>query len=149
MLKDIEKKCSEKGISLKEIVKIRDGYNEIIWYGGSLIVLKKGDVEGVISIIGDVNFTVIDENGDDCYHYYNKNNSGAFDDSELLEIIPNDDVLKELNLEGRLDWVNNNWVEFDVYRGKEKIFHVTDCDTTTINEILADIDYYIEKVLEY
>lgn len=84
---------------------------DCFWYGGYLGSVTYRDYSIDIEVHGDVRATIFDKNGNEEYHYVNKNNDGAYSYSEVRNLIKNDAELYALNESGKICYENNNWVE--------------------------------------
>ena len=146
MIEKAKKICKEHGVELILVHPINLNRLNLFWYGGNTIILKKGNREVVIAIVGDVSFTVFkNPNRDVEYIYYNKNNT-PLDDSDLEKIIPDDATMEKLIKEDRIYWNYNNWVEFGIYENDKQVSHVTDAEVASLAEVFEDINYYIDLI---
>ena len=84
---------------------------DCFWYGGYLGSVRYRDYSIDIEVHGDVRATIFDKDGNEEYHYVNKNNDGAYSYSEVRNLIKNDAELQAFNESGRICFENNNWVE--------------------------------------
>lgn len=138
-------KENEVEISISELI-VPERF-ELFWYGGPIITLKYKNRELVISAIGDVCFDIMNKNGISCQcHYRNTNNTGVAPNSDVFDVITNDDEFESYIAVGLVNWINNNWIEYSIFENDKVIFHESDPDISNLNEVFTDILYYIQKL---
>ena len=117
ILSQLQKEGFDISQIMLSIEQFIDGeHKNCLWYGGPVATVEyKGHVFW-LEAHGDVSVMWFAQDGfdDDEYEYVNKNNSGAYLDKDALDHFINDSHLKELDLQGRLAWQNNNWFEIFV-----------------------------------
>lgn len=84
---------------------------DCFWYGGYLGSVTYRDYSIDIEVHGDVRATIFDKDGNEEYHYVNKNNDGAYSYSEVRNLIKNDAELYAFIKNGKICCEDNNWVE--------------------------------------
>ena len=84
---------------------------DCFWYGGYLGSVTYRDYSIDIEVHGDVRATIFDKDGNEEYHYVNKNNDGAYSYSEVRNLIKNDAELYTFIKNGKICCEDNNWVE--------------------------------------
>lgn len=123
-----------------------------LWYGGTIGSMCYKGYEIFIKVCGDVNFSVLDENGSDVlFAYKNKNNTGVMESDDVFQFIDNDLELETLDNEGRIVWENNNWVEFFVFDPSGNVVELFGLDTVLEDNVLEafeDVGYYKELIDE-
>lgn len=134
---------------------IDDEHLNCMWYGGTIGSMRYKGYEIFIKVCGDVNFSVLDENGSDVlFTYKNKNNTGVMENDDVFQFIDNDLELETLDNEGRIAWENNNWVEFFVLDPSGNVVTVPGLDTVledNVFEAFENVEYYkelIDKIIQ-
>lgn len=123
---------------------------DCFWYGGQIGTLEYKGYTVSIEVHGEVRLTVLDEDmKTESLHYINKNNSGAYEDSEVKELITDDETLHKLRDEGRAVWSNNNWVEYRIFEPSGEEIDTSGWDNVlddNVLEVFADVNYYKEII---
>ncbi len=136
-------------VNLEVVSYIDDKHKDVIWYGGPVAYVDYKGYTFSLEAHGDVNVTWFAKEGfdDDEYSYYNKNNSGAYHDSDALEYFVDDTHFKELDADGRLAWQNNNWFEMFVESpvGVRECIDV--CSFNNIDECIVEMVEMMDEVL--
>ena len=123
---------------------------DCLWYGGNIANIKVSDE---LSITIDVNGAVItrllDEDGEELVYSKDEANRGCFED-KMLPYLKNDKQLKQAIQDGRLVFINNNWIEYDGYvldkeTGKKQFI---DLGGTADNVVDDDILEAVNQVLD-
>lgn len=144
MLESAKAICEKNGVKINFLQSINPNRLQLFWYGGNVITLKYQNKELAISAVGDVAFAVFDEAVEkEIYFYRNKNNSGL-NDSFIEELIPDDATMQNFIENLRIYWHYNNWIEYSVYENDKLILHETDTESTSLEEVLTDIKYFIQ-----
>lgn len=134
---------------------IDDSHLNCIWYGGCFATLKYKGFEVWFTVCGEVRFTYFSdfEHEIELLDYVDKNNDGAWMNSEAREILKNDTVFQMADEEGRIEWGNNNWVEYRIYDEKgENLVNDLFCDTVlddNVLDALTELHDYTEWIDEY
>ena len=144
MFKDVEKMCKEKGIEIFFSKDIEPDKLNFLWYNGKIISLKKDNVEITIHIIGDVSFSILDEDFEIIFNYNNRTDGPALENDDLIEIIEDDEVLSEMIELDRIKWYYNNWSEIFISKDGKQVKHITDSDSTSLTDVFEDFQYYID-----
>lgn len=134
---------------------IDDSHLNCLWYGGCFAILKYKGFEVWFTVCGEVRFTYFSDFQHEIplLEYVDKNNDGAWMNSEAREILRNDTVLEIADDEGRIYWSNNNWVEYRIYDEKgENLVHDLSCDTVlddNVLDALTELNHYTEWIDKY
>lgn len=116
------------------------------WYGGPIGTLEYKGYTVSIEVHGDVSVTVLDNDMEtELLDYRNKNNSGAYGNSEVLDVIKADEELQLLCNDGRLVYSNNNWIEYLIWDNNELVGPtVLDnvLDTDNVLEAFSDVSLF-------
>lgn len=134
---------------------IDDSHLNCVWYGGCFGILKYKGFEVWFTVCGEVRFTYFAdfEHEIELLDYVDKNNDGAWMNSEAREILKNDTVLQIADDEDRIYWSNNNWVEYRIYDEKgENLVNDLFCDTVlddNVLDALTELHNYTEWIDEY
>lgn len=117
---------------------------DCFWYGGYLGSVTYRDYSIDIEVHGDVRATIFDKDGNEEYHYVNKNNDGAYSYSEVRNLIKNDAELQAFNESGRICFEDNNWVEIFLRDAEGK-------DSGLVFDVLGDnvLDAFRLKNVEW
>lgn len=150
MFEKAKRICEKEGVKITISTRVTPEKMELFWYGGNIICLEYKGKECAIAAIGDVCFNIKNKRGNGYLcTYRNTNNTGVANNDTLLNEITCDDDFEGYMAVGLVDWINNNWIEFNIYDGDRKLYHETDTDSTTVKDVLDDIGYYIEKLKEF
>lgn len=143
--------CEDEGVEFSISPKITEERMELFWYGGPVICLEYKGKRCIISAIGDVRFDILDKNGNYQRIYCNAWNTGVPSGDELFDIVKTDEEFESYVAVGLVNWINNNWIEFNIYDedGKTVLYHETDDDASNLNDVISDIGYYIEKLKNF
>lgn len=123
-IRDCMMAAGKLGVTLRlEPDRVRDlEHLEPVWFSGA----QNGEIGSLdykgyqirIEAQGDAAFAVLDEKlRDVIFSYRSQDGKGTFGNEELMAVVPNDDMLRYLEGEGRLDWIHNNWFECFVFDG--------------------------------
>lgn len=132
-----------------------DSHLNCIWYGGCFATLKYRGFEVWLVVCGEVRFTYFAdfEHEIEMLDYVDKNNDGAYRNSEALDVLKNDTCFKIADDEGRIEWGNNNWIEFRIYdENNENVTELFDMDTVLGDNVLEELDglnFYTEFIDKY
>jgi len=125
---------------------------DCFWYGGSIGSLKYKGYTVSIEVHGEVRLSVLDEaTKTELLYYINKNNSGAYENSEVKDLISDDETLHKLRDEGRAVWSNNNWVEYRIFKPSGEEIDLFGWDTVLDDNVLeafSDVNYYKDIIDE-
>ncbi len=137
--------CHENDISVSFSEQFCGDRLALIWYGKDIITLECGNRVGKISAIGDVIFNVKSEQDNSIVAYYrNTDNTGMDTDSDVLDFISNDEELASGEAVGLVNFLCNNWLEFDVYEGGKHIVHIVDENVESLSEVFGDLAYFVQ-----
>lgn len=152
---EIEKniKAGEKAgveVCIDESDFIDEKHLHCFWYGGYIGSVRYRDYFIDVEVHGDVRATIFDKNGNEEYHYINKNNDGAYSYSEVRNLVKDDAELCAFIKNGRICCEDNNWVEIFLRDadGKDsgKVFDVLGDDVLDAFKI-ENIEWY-KKIID-
>lgn len=134
--------CHENGIDVSFAENFCGDRLSLIWYGKNIITLKCGDRIGNVSAVGDVIFTVRSEQNNEIIAYYrNTDNTGMQEGDAVLSFVSNDEELNADIAVGLVDFLCNNWLEFDVYEGNKLVAHFVDENAESLSEVFEDFAF--------
>lgn len=100
----------EKKLEIKWFERLTEDRVDSVWYGGEIAEVTYGRFKCSIEAVGDVAIVINDE------YYKDKNNTGYVGRVLIDDLgIKSDEELRELEDEGKLEWLNNNWFEVVIY----------------------------------
>lgn len=120
---------------------IDDKHLDCFWYGGQIGTFEYKGYTVSIEVHGDVSVTLLDSSfQENLLHYNNRDNSGAYKNTEALELICDDETLHKLIDDGRLVFSNNNWVEYLVFDPDDQMVDNVAWDNILDNNVLDVFD---------
>lgn len=133
---------------------IDEQHKRCIWYGGVVATVEYKDHVFWLEAHGDVSVASYAEGDSDEveFDYSNKNNTGAYCNSEALEFFVNDAHFDELSQAERLVWQNNNWFEILVETpdGVKSDFGLDGvCDSDFLDECIEEMILTMDDMLNY
>ena len=125
---------------------------DCLWYGGNIAEIK---VTEEMSISIDANGAVItrllDDDGEELVYSKDEANHGRFEDN-MLPYLKSDKQLKEVIDNGKLVFINNNWIEYGGYilnkeTGKREFIELSEvADNIVDNDILEAINQVLDSL---
>ena len=121
-----------------------------LWYGGNIAKIKVSEELTVtIDANGAVIVRLLDEYGEELVYSKDESNHGAFEDN-MLPYLKTDKQLHKAIEDGKLVFINNNWIEYGGYildeeTGKKQFI---DLGMITDNVVDDDILEAINQVLD-
>ena len=121
-----------------------------MWYGGNIAKIKVSEELTVtIDANGAVIVRLLDEYGEELVYSKDESNHGAFEDN-MLPYLKTDKQLHKAIEDGKLVFINNNWIEYGGYildeeTGKKQFI---DLGMITDNVVDDDILEAINQVLD-
>ena len=139
--------CQENGITVSFTEQFCGDRLSLIWYGKNIITLECGNRVGKISAIGDVIFNVRSEQDNTVIAYYrNTDNTGMCENEDVLHFVSTDEELESNAAVGLVDFLCNNWLEFDVYEGNKLIAHFVDENAESLSDVFEDFAFFVESL---
>lgn len=93
---------------------IDDEHLYCLWYGGYIGSVEYNGYILDIRVDGDVQFAILDDEYYDIYEYRNRNNTGAYYNTDLVDYIHSDKEFDDLYEQNKIVWDNNNWIEYEL-----------------------------------
>ena len=125
--------------SLKSFIYLTSRYYscwdfDCFWYGGHLGSVRYRGYLIDVEVHGEVRAPIFDKDGNEDYHYVNKNNDVAYSYSEVRNLVKDDAELYALIKNRRIYIGDDNWVE--VLDGKDtgSIFDVFGDDVLDVSK---------------
>ena len=156
----IENQIKARGAS---ITPWRDAFYDIdhldcLWYDENGVVgifYKRYSI--YFDVCGDVAITVLssaDEEFDkDACHIKHKSGCVAlFHNDDARELLVNDDVLRELNTQERIEWYNNNWINIVIAKDGDDNDcwnYISEPEVANESNLLDAIENNFEAMLDY
>ena len=157
--KKIEDQLKERGAS---ITPWREAFYDIdhlgcFWYdeNGVVGISYKGHTV-YFDVCGDIAITVLstpDEEFDEnaCHIKHKSGCVALFHNDDAREILVNDDVLRELNEQGRVEWYNNNWINIVIAKDDDggSWDYISEPEVAGESNLLEAIENNFEAMLDY
>ena len=89
-----------------------------VWYGRCIVHIETEKYDFYISAIGDVRIVIDGET------FVDKSESGQIGQKLKSVGIDTDDKLRKAEKDGRIEWLNNNWYELEIFDKKKNKFIV-------------------------
>ena len=151
-IKAIEDRAANAGATFTHSFYGKD-HLECFWYNGySIAEIEYKGYTVCFDVTGEVNIAVYPKGNfeKDPLIFTRKGESKLFEDVDCRAAIANDDKLAKLDLEGNLDFDNNNWINITVIKKTSDSWeNVTEPEVAGESNLLEAVDNNFDYYIQY